>query len=131
MENRFSIRFQRSGERGQQICHGSIVTESLADVGIAVHIAGSKNKTSSKLKRILAQLVLPMSGGAGAFARDLIVFPQQVKQIRMAQISGFECLALLVYQKREFDAGLFSKQPRVVHVGQPNCGKLRSFGAKG
>jgi hypothetical protein len=99
-------------------------------VGIAVHIAGSEDKTSAELKRIFAKLVLAVSGGAGALARDLVVLPKYMKQVRMAQISGFECLTLLVYQKRKLDAGLFAEQARVVHIGQSDGGKLRSLGAK-
>src|SRR5258708_15816411 len=53
-----------------------------------------------------------------------------MKQVRVAEISGFESLALLVYEKRELDAGFLTKEPGVVHVGQSDCGKLCSFGAK-
>src|SRR5258708_1903438 len=105
----FNQKFQELRKRRQQVRHGSTVAEGLADVGIAVHIAWSEDKTSAELKGIFTQLVLAMSGGAGAFARDLVVFAQQVKQVGVAQVGGFEGLALLVYQKRELDAGLFTK----------------------
>ncbi len=56
-----------SRNRGQQIACRSVVAESLADVHVQVDIAGTENEASPELKRILAQFVLPVSGGTGSF----------------------------------------------------------------
>jgi hypothetical protein len=55
-----------SRNRGQQIGCRSVVPESLADVHVQVDIAGAENEASPELKRILAQLVLPVSGCTGS-----------------------------------------------------------------
>ena len=59
-----------SGNRGEQIGYRSVVPESLADMHVQVDIAGTEYETSPELKRILAQLVLPLSGCMGSFPRQ-------------------------------------------------------------
>lgn len=56
-----------SRNRGQQIGGRSVVPESLADMHVHVDIAGTENEASPELKRILAQFMLPVSGGTGPF----------------------------------------------------------------
>ena len=56
-----SRRLVDSWNRGQQIGCRSVVPESLADVHVQLDIAGAENEASPELKRILAQLVLPVS----------------------------------------------------------------------
>jgi hypothetical protein len=100
-------------------------------VHVQVCIAGSDNEASPELKWILAQLVLPVSGGSGPFTRQRIIATQKVKERALQQAHGAIRLPLGIDQKRERDAGLLAKRMRVVSVAQADGGKLRAFVVKG
>ena len=47
--------------RVKEILHRGIVPKGAADMNVAVQITGSENEAAAKLKRILAQRVLPVA----------------------------------------------------------------------
>ena len=69
----------RTSNRCQELSNGGIVAECLADVNEAVNIAWTKDETCAELEGILAEFVLVVACGVGAFARDRIVAAQKVE----------------------------------------------------
>ena len=92
----------------------------------AVHITRTEDEAGAELERIFAKFMLAVASGVGAFARDSIVATQQVKQIGALQFGGAIGGALRVNQKRERDAGLFTKEARIVKIAHPNRREIRS-----
>jgi hypothetical protein len=92
-----------------------------------VFIAGPKYEAAAELKRVFPQLVLAMSGGAGAFARELIVLAQQVRQGSFAQFDGLIGHTFFINQKRKRDAGFLAELAGVVRTSQSNGNELCSF----
>ena len=113
-------------QRGQQRVRTGIIAESPAHVGEPVHIARSEDKAPAELKRVPAQAVLAVPGGSCAVSRGFVFGPKHVENIGAAQARGPVSQPVLVYQKREIDAGLFPKEPRVGPITQPYCGQIRT-----
>jgi hypothetical protein len=108
--------------RRQQFAHRSIVPKGLADVPVQVNIAGSENKASSELKRIFAQLVLPLSGGSSPFPRQGIIAAKKMQERALQQTHGAIRLPLGIDQKWEGDPSLLAKNLSVVGVAQADGG---------
>jgi len=62
--------------------------------------------------------MLAVAGQAGTLPGCLIVSPQQMQKVGLAQAGGAVSQPLLVYEKREGDAGLLAKEPRVSVIAQ-------------
>ena len=118
-------------KRGEEIFDGCIIPKRAAHVDIPVHIAWPQDKATAKLKRILSQFVLPMAARARAVAGRLVVAPQHVQQIRVAQARGTVRLALLIDQERKRDAGLLPEQTRVVSVAESDSCQVGAALAEG
>ena len=88
-----------------------------------VPIPRPENKARSQLKRILPELVLPMTGSLGAGTRLAVVAAKEVEQIPRLQLSRFVRSPVGVNQQWEGNAGLFAKQARIIHVAQPDRGQ--------
>ena len=101
----------------------------------AIHIPRSKDKTSTKLKRIFAQTVLAMPGGLRALAGQGIVSAQDVQDGSALQLRGAIGPALLVNQQRELDPDFFPKLAGIIRIAQPNgckrCASLSELLFKG
>ncbi len=110
-------------ERCKQRVGGSVVPERLAHVGVAIDVAGTEDEASAELERIVAQAVLLMTGGSCPAPRNSIFAPQEMEQGSPLQAGRAVCLAVLVDQKRERDAGLFAEEARIVPVAQPDGGE--------
>jgi hypothetical protein len=104
----------------KQIFQRRIVAERAADVDIAVHIAWPENEAAAKLKRILSYLMLPVSARARTLTGGLVLAPQQMQQVRIAQTGRAIGLALLVDQQRKCNARILTEQACVVCVAQAN-----------
>lgn len=89
---------------------------------VPVNIAGSENKASSQLKRILAQLVLPVSGGSGSLSRRGIVAAKKMQERALQQTHGAIRLPVGVDQKWEGDSRLLAENLRVESVAEANGG---------
>ena len=105
-------------QRGKQIFCRRVVPKRAADVQIQVHIARPKHKAAPKLKGIVSQLMLAVAGRTRTLARGLILAPEQVQQVGMAQTRGTIGLALFVDQERKRNASLLPKQARIVCIAQ-------------
>lgn len=85
---------------------------------VYINISRPEDEASAQLKRIPAQLVLPVAGCAGAVSRVPIIFSQQMKQIGFLEARNLIGLALLVDEQREMDAGLFAKELGIGSIAQ-------------
>jgi hypothetical protein len=94
---------------------------------VQVNIAGSENKASSQLKRILAQLVLSMFGGSGPFPRHGIIAANKMQERALTQAHGAIRLPLGIDQKRESDSSLLAKNLGVVGVAEADGGEPGAF----
>ena len=117
-ENRRARIRDRPSQRGEQILHLRIVAERAADVDIPVHVARSENEAAPKLKRILANLMLPVAGGPGAVAGGFIVAPKHVQKVCAAQAGGVVRQPLLVDQQRKRNARILPEQARIGCVAE-------------
>jgi hypothetical protein len=95
-------------------------------VGKTVHIAGAEDETSAKLKRIPAGTMLAVAGRAGALPGCFVFRSKQMQNVGVAQSGGAVSEALLVYQKREGDAGLLPKELRVSPVAEAHGSQIGS-----
>lgn len=95
-----------------------------------VRVAGRKYKAATKLKRIFAQAVLAHTNGFGAFASASIVSAQEMKQVGFLEAHGLICLALVINEKREGDAGLLAEVAGITHIAQTDGGQTSAFPAK-
>jgi hypothetical protein len=96
----------------------------------AVGIARTENETSAKLERILPELVLPVTRGAGAIARQFIVGAKNVQKGSASKFGRAIGLALGVDEKRKADAGVRAKELGVMHIAQANGRELDALGTK-
>jgi len=83
-----------------------------------VHVAWAEDETSAKLKRIAAGTMLTVAGRAGTLPGCLVVSPKQMQNVGLAQAGGAVSQPLLVYEKREGDAGLLPEEPRVGAIAE-------------
>ena len=83
-----------------------------------VHIPGAEHKASAELEGILAEALLPVTGAAGASARDGIGPEQDVEQIGRPKPRCPVSLPLFIDEKGKPDAGFFTKGARVVRVAK-------------
>jgi hypothetical protein len=93
-----TVRGKRPLQRGEQIFHRCIIAKRAADVDITVHITRPKHEAAAELKGILSQLMLPVPGCTRPVAGALVVAPQHVQQVRIAQAGGAIRLASFVDQ---------------------------------
>lgn len=71
--------------------------------------------------------MLLVSRGLRSFARLQIVFAQKVQQGSMAQPHSFICLAFVVDEKRELDAGFLAEEPGISGVAQADNSQMSAF----
>ena len=96
----------------------------------AIHIAGTKDKTSAQLKRVLPQFVLRMSASLRSGARDSIVLAKNVEQVCVLQFQRLIGLTLVVHQQREADARFFAECSGISAVAQSHRRQRGSAFAK-
>jgi hypothetical protein len=89
-----------------------------------VYIPGAENKTRAKLKRILAEFMLVVSGCIGAFSRNCIFSSQQVKQRSFFQFGRSIGFHFRIDKKRERDARLFAENARVSQVTEADRSQI-------
>lgn len=110
------LRARSQGSKNGLGC--GIIAESLANVGKTIDVAGSKNKAAAQLKRVHAEFVLMMAGGAHTLSALGVITAEDVQQVGGAQIGNPVGLAQFVDQKWKRDAGLFAKNARVIAVSE-------------
>jgi hypothetical protein len=96
-------------------------------VNVSIDVTGTKNETPAELERVPAGPKLPVSTSLGALPCLGVITAQQVQKIRFPQARRAIRRALIVYQKRERDAGLFAEQAGVVGIAQAHRRQVRSF----
>jgi len=99
-------------------------------VHVQVDIARTENEAPPKLKRILAQFVLVVSGGTGSFSCQGIISAEKMKERAFQQAHSTICLPLGVNQKGEGDSRLLAKNLGVVRVAQSDGGQTSTFVAE-
>jgi hypothetical protein len=88
---------------GEQRIGSGIVSKRLADVRIAVHVAGTEDETSSKLKGILSEFVLMMTCGSRAFPARGVILAKKMQQVCRPESRHSIGPAFLVDQQRKGD----------------------------
>jgi len=111
----------------EQVPRRSVIAECLAHVNVSVGVTGTKNETAAELERVPAGPKLPVSSSLGALPCLGVIAAQQVQEIRFSQARCAIRSALIVYQERERDAGLFAEQTGVVGVAQAYRRQIRSL----
>jgi hypothetical protein len=96
----------------------------------AIHIAGTEDKTSAQLKRILPQFVLRMPASLRAGACYGIFLAKNVEQVGVLQFQRLIGLTLVVHQQRKAYARLFTECPGISAVAQSHCRQCGSAFAK-
>ena len=96
-------------------------------MGVAVHIAGTKDEAAAELEGIFAETVLAMSGGSCPVAGCGVVAAQEMEQGSGSQAHCAICFPLLVNQEREGDAGLFAEEARVMPVAESDGSETSPF----
>ena len=66
----------------QQRIYGRVISESLANVNVAVYVTGSKHEAPAQLKRIGAQTMLSMACGCRARPGFRVVTSKKMQQVR-------------------------------------------------
>ena len=61
------------------------------------------------------------------FARLQVVFTQKVEQGSVAQPHSLICLAFVIDEKRELDAGFLAKEPGIAGIAQSNNSEVSAF----
>src|SRR5216117_2169898 len=102
----FALEFPHCPE---QLFRRGIIPEGPADMAEQVHIPGAEHKASAELEGILAEALLPVTGAAGASARDGIGPEQEVEEIGRPKPGRPVSLPLFVNQEGKPDAGFFAK----------------------
>lgn len=110
----------RCRNRSKHVLGTGIITECLAHVHESIEVAGRKDETSAKLKRIFAKPVLANADGLRTFSGCHIVWPKKMKKVGILQFDSLVSLAILVDQQREPDAGLLAEMAGITCVAQPN-----------
>jgi hypothetical protein len=96
-------------------------------VRVSIQVTWTKNDTAAELERVPAGAKLPVSTGLGALSCLGVIAAQQMQEVRFPQARCAIRRPLIVYQKREGDAGLFAEQSGVVGVAQAHRGQIRSL----
>ncbi len=93
---------------------------------MSIHVAVSrtKHKTSSKLKRVLASSVLPVSCGTSARPRFGVVASKQMQKAAGLKLCRPVSNSLLIHQQRKSNPTLFPEELCVSRIAQPYRRKL-------
>jgi hypothetical protein len=96
----------------------------------AVGIARTENEAPAKLERILPELVLAVTRGAGAVARQFIIGAKNVQKGSAWEFGRAIGLALGVDEKRKANAGVRAKELGVMHIAQADSRELGVLGTE-
>ena len=95
---------------------------------VQVHIARTEHKASAKLERILAELMLAMTGRFRPSPRLRVIGAKHVQDVGLLETRCAIREPLLVDQKRESDPGVFPENPRVVAIAEAHGSEASSAG---
>src|SRR2546422_9792730 len=85
-----------SGQRREKRGGGGVVAEGLADVGVAVNVAGTEDEASAELEGILANPVLAVACGPRPFPGRRVVAAEKMEQGSGSEAHGTIGLPSLV-----------------------------------
>lgn len=111
----------------QHVRRRGVVAKGFAHVDKEVFIPGRKHKAAAKLQGIFAQPMLLVSCCLCSFARLQVVFAQKVEQGSVFQPQSLICLAFVVDEKRELDAGFLAEEPGISGVAQAHHSQMSAF----
>jgi len=111
-------------DRLQHVRGRGVIAKSFAHMDEQIFVPGGKYKAASKLQRIFSQAMLLVSCGLGPFACRQIVFTQKVEQCSVTQPNSFICLAFVIDEKRELDAGFLAEKLGIARIAQPDYSKM-------
>jgi hypothetical protein len=117
---------QGTEERGWRCA----VAEGLAHVGVEVDVAGTENETPTELKRVRAQLMLPVTGCLRARPGFCVVTSKQMQKVRRFQAGSAIGEPLFVDQQRKRDSSLFAKQAGVAHIAKTDRREIGALGSE-
>ena len=96
-------------------------------MGEHVYVSRTEHETAAQLKRVLAQLVLPVPRSLRSCARLRIVGPRQMQQIGRFQTGRPIREPLFVDQQRKADTGILAEKTGVRSVPETDGCKRRMF----
>ena len=92
----------------------------------SVDIARPKDKTTTQLEGISAELMVRVPSGFGASASLGIVASQQVKQVRALKFHGEIGFPLFVNEERKRNARFFAESAGIDAIPQAHSGQVRT-----
>lgn len=95
-------------------------------MGEAIEVSGAEDEAAAELEWILLDPMLTESCLFGFLAAHHVVLAQQVEDIRFFQFHRLVCLAPVVNEEREGDAGLLDESAREDEVPETHGGQVRS-----
>jgi hypothetical protein len=87
-------------------------------MGEAIDISWAEEEAATELKRIPAQFVLTMAGGASAVTALEIIAAKYVKQIGHTQVGDCVGLALFIDEQGKVNSRFFPENTRIIAVAQ-------------
>ena len=100
-------------------------------MGEIIHVARAENKAAAKLKGILSEFVLMMTGCLRAFAARGVIATKKMQKVCRAETYGTIGTALFVDQQGKSDAGLLAEDARVMTISQSDGGQVGSLVSEG
>jgi len=100
-------------------------------VGEIIHVARAENKAAAKLKGILPEFVLMMTGCLRAFAVRGVIATKKMQKVCRAETCGTVGTALFVDQLGKSDGGLLAEDARVMTIAQSDGGQGGSLVTEG
>jgi hypothetical protein len=110
---------EKRGNRG-------VITKGLAEMGKAIDIAWTENKTATELKWILADPSLCEARNLCFLAATHVVRTQHMKDVGLLELERGVRFPVFVNEQRETDAGVFNERSSEVDIAESN---RREFGA--
>jgi hypothetical protein len=99
-------------------------------MSVEIDVAGTENETPTELKRVRAQLMLPVTGCLRARPGFGVVTSKQMQKVRRLQAGGTIREPLFVDQQRKRDSSLFAKQAGVAHIAKTDRREIGALGSE-
>ena len=100
-------------------------------MGEAVDVAGAENQGAAELEGIAPKLVLMVASSAGALAAFEIVAAEEMENVGGFEIGDFVCLAVLVDEQGEVDAGFLLEDASIICITEADGGEGGTLFAEG
>jgi hypothetical protein len=99
-------------------------------MSVVVNVAGTEHETAAELKRVRAQLVLPMAGRLRARPGPGVVTSKQMQKIRRLEAGGAIREPSLVHQQRKRYSSLLAKEAGIAHIAETDRSEIGALGSQ-